>query len=106
MCAAFKLFSRRQSFGHLQFYETRQVLKYRIFGNTGLKVSEIGFGCARLGGVFAENGSTDEALTVLRKALDEGINFYDTADMYSQGEAETLLGEAFRSQRDKVVLAT
>ena len=86
----------------------RSFLKYRHFGNTGLQVSEIGFGCSRLGGVFAQGGndSNKQALTLLREALDAGINFFDTADMYSQGEAERLLGQAFSGGRDKVIIAT
>lgn len=71
-----------------------------------MQVSEIGFGCSRLGGVFSGSGGREETLTVLRKALDAGITFFDTADMYSQGEAEALLGQAFRGQREKVIIAT
>lgn len=81
-------------------------MRYRRFGNTGLEVSEIGFGSSRLGGIFARNGSSKEALALLRNARDAGVTFFDTADMYSQGEAEKLLGQAFRFQRDKIVLAT
>lgn len=80
-------------------------MRYRPFGQTGLQVSEIGFGCSRLGGVFTQGGGSDEAVVVLRKAFDAGITFYDTADIYSQGESETLLGRAFRDRRDKIVLA-
>ncbi len=70
-------------------------------------VSEIGFGGSRIGGVFAGKGSSsNEALHVLRSALDSGINFYDTADMYSQGESEALIGKAFRSRRQEVIIAT
>jgi aryl-alcohol dehydrogenase-like predicted oxidoreductase len=82
-------------------------LKYRDFGNTGLSVSEIGFGCSRIGGVFgAGKAGTSETTRVLRRALDAGINFFDTADMYSQGESEALVGKAFRKSRDKVIVAS
>jgi aryl-alcohol dehydrogenase-like predicted oxidoreductase len=81
-------------------------LRYRRFGTTELQVSEIGFGCSRLGGVFSSGGGSREALNVLRRALEEGITFYDTADMYAQGESETLLGEAFQGRRDRVILAS
>lgn len=81
-------------------------MRYRRFGSTGLQVSEIGFGCSRLGGVFAQGNSRQENLRALRGALDAGINFFDTADMYAQGEAEALLGEAFRGRREQVILAT
>jgi aryl-alcohol dehydrogenase-like predicted oxidoreductase len=82
-------------------------MKSHEFGSTGLKVSEIGFGGSRIGGVFAGKGSSSkDALHVLRSALDAGITFYDTADMYAQGESESLIGTAFRGRRDQVVLAT
>jgi aryl-alcohol dehydrogenase-like predicted oxidoreductase len=81
-------------------------MKYNAFGKTGMSVSEIGFGGSRIGGVFADKNSAREALTVLRQALDSGITFYDTADMYSQGESESLIGTAFRGRRDQVILAT
>lgn len=81
-------------------------MKYNAFGNTGITVSEIGFGGSRIGGVFADKNSNKEALGVLRAALDSGITFYDTADMYAQGESESLIGTAFQGRRDKVVIAT
>src|SRR3954447_21271753 len=79
-------------------------MELRPFGPTGLRVSEIGLGCARLGGVF--QGEAAGFLDVLSAALDAGINFFDTADMYSQGESEILLGRALRGRRDGVVIAT
>ncbi len=81
-------------------------MRYRSFGKTGLQVSEIGFGCSRIGGVFAQGGGSQEVVSVLHRALDAGITFYDTADMYSQGESEALLGQAFRGRREKVILAS
>jgi aryl-alcohol dehydrogenase-like predicted oxidoreductase len=81
-------------------------MKFNAFGKTGLSVSEIGFGGSRIGGVFADKNSSKETLNVLRKALDSGITFYDTADMYAQGESESLIGMAFRGRREQVILAT
>jgi aryl-alcohol dehydrogenase-like predicted oxidoreductase len=81
-------------------------MKIKEFGRTGLKVSEIGFGGSRIGGIFADKHSGKEALGVLGKTLDAGITFYDTADMYAQGESEALIGKAFRDRRNQVVLAT
>jgi aryl-alcohol dehydrogenase-like predicted oxidoreductase len=81
-------------------------MKFTEFGNTGMTVSEIGFGGSRIGGFFAGKHGRAEALNVLGQALDAGITFYDTADMYSQGESESLIGTAFRGRRDRVVLAT
>src|ERR1700736_6415154 len=81
-------------------------MKFNEFGKTGMQVSEIGFGGSRIGGVFADKHSRKEALNVLQKALDSGITFYDTADMYAQGESESLIGTAFRASRERVIIAT
>lgn len=81
-------------------------MKYREFGRTGWQVSEIGFGGARIGGLLAQDGGRRGALKTLAAAADAGINFYDTADMYAQGESEALIGRAFRNSRDKVFIAT
>ncbi|MBY0561298.1 aldo/keto reductase [Hyphomicrobium sp.] len=81
-------------------------MQYRVFGKTGWKVSEIGFGGARIGGLLAQDGGRKASLATLAAALDAGINFYDTADMYSQGESEVLIGKAFRKARDKVFIAS
>lgn len=80
-------------------------MKYKQFGKTTLEVSEIGFGCARLGG-FLQNAPKGEAVRSLKAAQEAGITFYDTADMYAQGESEMLVGEAFRRNRDKVIIAS
>jgi aryl-alcohol dehydrogenase-like predicted oxidoreductase len=82
-------------------------MKYNVFGATGMTVSEIGFGGSRIGGVFADKSSSGKAvLDILRKSLDSGITFYDTADMYAQGDSESLIGTAFRGCRGQVILAT
>jgi aryl-alcohol dehydrogenase-like predicted oxidoreductase len=81
-------------------------VRYREFGKTGWKVSEIGFGGARIGGLLAEDGGRATSLRTLAAALDAGINFYDTADMYAQGESEILIGKAFRNSRAKVFIAS
>jgi aryl-alcohol dehydrogenase-like predicted oxidoreductase len=80
-------------------------MRYRRFGKTDLEVSEVGFGCARIGGVF-EGSSKVHLLRLLRQSFDAGVTFYDTADLYSQGGSERLLGEAFRTDRGRVVIAT
>jgi len=74
------------------------------FGKTDLKVSEFGLGCARIGGIFQND--TRGFLELLAAARGEGINFFDTSDMYSQGESEMLLGRAFRGVRNEVIVAT
>jgi aryl-alcohol dehydrogenase-like predicted oxidoreductase len=80
-------------------------VRYRRFGSTELTVSEIGFGCARLGGIF-QGASRADMVRTLHRAFDHGITFFDTADMYCQGESEMLLGEALRGHRDRVVIAS
>jgi len=81
-------------------------VQYREFGKTGWRVSEIGFGGARIGGLLAQDGGRASSLRTIGAAFDAGINFYDTADMYSQGESEVLIGKAFRKSRDKVFIAS
>jgi aryl-alcohol dehydrogenase-like predicted oxidoreductase len=81
-------------------------VRYKQFGKTGWRVSEIGFGGARIGGLLAQDGGRATSLKTLEAACDAGINFFDTADMYSQGESEILVGKAFRNKRDRVFIAT
>lgn len=80
-------------------------MEYRQFGNTNLNVSAIGLGCSRLGGNLTQSNQ-NEAVKMLHFALDAGVNFYDTADSYGQGQSERLLGKTFKSQREKVIFAT
>jgi aryl-alcohol dehydrogenase-like predicted oxidoreductase len=79
-------------------------MQLRDFGNTALRVSEFGLGCARIGGVFQTNPKG--FLDLLAFAYDSGITFFDTADMYSQGESESLLGKALRGKREHIVIAS
>lgn len=81
-------------------------MKKRILGNEGLEVSELGFGC--MGLTFGYGTATDEktGVELIRKAYDLGITFFDTAEAYSKGGNETLLGRAVKPFREKVVLAT
>ncbi|MFT2007910.1 aldo/keto reductase [Pontibacter sp. 13R65] len=75
-------------------------MNYKKLGNSDLEVSEIGFGCMSLGEDDAANK------TLLHKAFDKGINYFDTADLYQQGQNEVTVGKAFKAVRDKVLLAT
>lgn len=85
-------------------------MRRRILGRTGLAVSEIGFGAWGIGGNAYGNsyGPTDDAesLRAIRRAVDLGCNFFDTADVYGHGHSETLLGEALHDVRADVILAT
>src|SRR5262245_17418363 len=85
-------------------------MKYRVLGNTGLYVSELCFGTMTFGGtgyweVIGKQGQ-GEADELVGRAIDAGINFFDTADIYAFGESERLLGKALAKRRDKVVIAT
>ena len=80
-------------------------MNYRGFGNTNLKVSEIGMGCSRFGGMIDQK-DTKEIVNTLSQAFDRGINFYDTADMYGNGESEKIIGRTFKNKRDRVIIAS
>jgi aryl-alcohol dehydrogenase-like predicted oxidoreductase len=87
-------------------------MKYRALGRTGLLVSEIGFGAWGIGGRTTGQtsyGDTDDAtsLAALKRALDEGITFFDTSSAYGDGHSEELIGRAFAgTARQSVVIAT
>lgn len=81
-------------------------MKYRVLGNTGLKVSALSFGASSLGGVFRKVQREDGIRTV-HTAIDMGINLIDVSPYYGQTKAETVLGEALRTiPRDKYLLST
>lgn len=81
-------------------------MRYRAFGNTDLRASEVGFGVWTVGTTMW--GISDEAVGVrlLQQALDLGITFFDTADVYGDGLGETILAKAFDGKRDRVVYST
>jgi len=81
-------------------------MKSRTLGKQGLEVSELGLGC--MGLTFAYGPAADEkdAIDLIRNAYESGITFFDTAEAYSQGGNETLLGKAVAPFRDKIIIAT
>jgi aryl-alcohol dehydrogenase (NADP+) len=79
-------------------------MQYRTLGKTGIKVSPYCLGAMMFGGMG--NPDHDDATSIIHKALDTGINFIDTADRYSAGESEEIVGKALKGRRDTVVLAT
>ena len=82
-------------------------MKYRKLGNTGLIVSEVALGTMQFGGKMnMGNLGQEETTQMVKLALDRGINFIDTADVYSLGESETLVGNALKGIRQEIVLAT
>jgi len=79
-------------------------MRYRSLGRTGVKVSPFCLGAMMLGA--GGNPDHDDCIRIIHKALDFGVNFIDTADRYSAGESEEIVGKALKGRRDKVVLAT
>jgi len=79
-------------------------MEQRILGGTGMSVSELALGTMMLGAMG--NADHDDSLRIIHRALDAGINFVDTADVYSLGESEEIVGKALAGRRDDVVLAT
>lgn len=77
-------------------------MKYKNLGKSGLKVSRIGLGTNNFGGQINEENS----IKIVRKAIDLGINLIDTADMYTNGKSEEMIGKALQGYRDNVILAT
>ena len=79
-------------------------MDYRLLGRTGVSVSPLALGTMMFGAWG--NKDTDDSIRVIHRALDAGINFVDTADVYSGGESEEIVGKALAGRRDDVVLAT
>jgi len=79
-------------------------MQYRPLGKTGIKVSPYALGAMMFGRLA--NADHDDAVRIIHRALDAGINFVDTADRYSAGESEEIVGKALKGRRDSVVLAT
>src|SRR5438128_9725048 len=85
-------------------------MKYRKFGRLGWKVSEIGFGAWAIGGSWGTQ-SDDESLKALRRALDLGCNFIDTAQVYGDGRSERIIAQALQERKrsnpnERVYVAT
>ena len=81
-------------------------MKYRILGKTGFKISEISIGTWQVGGKWGENFNNENADRILNAAFDKGINFIDTADVYSDGESEKAVGRFVRSKKERIYVAT
>jgi len=79
-------------------------MKYRTLGRTGIEVSPYCLGAMMFGAMG--NPDHDDSIRIIHRALDAGINFLDTADVYSQGQSEEIVGKALKGRRDDVVLAS
>ena len=81
-------------------------LKYRILGKTGFKVSEVSLGTWQLGGKWGEKFSWNTAEAILNKAVESGVNFIDTADVYNDGLSEEAIGKFLKKVNKKIYVAT
>lgn len=80
-------------------------MNYRELGNTGLMISEVSFGTWAIGGSWGKTNDS-ESLKALEYAIDQGVNFFDTADVYGDGHSEELLAKATKGREDKIYVAT
>ena len=81
-------------------------MKKRTLGKTGLEVSALGFGCMGLDFGYASKVSKQDGVTLIRQAVDCGVTFFDTAEVYGPFTNEEMVGEALKPVRDQVVIAT
>ena len=80
-------------------------MKYRPLGRTGWKVSEISFGAWAIGGSWGQVSESD-AIAALNQAIDSGVNFIDTADVYGSGRSERLVAQLKKSRKEEIIVAT
>ncbi|HEX4486864.1 MAG TPA: aldo/keto reductase [Terriglobales bacterium] len=80
-------------------------MKFRPLGRTGWKVSDVSFGAWAIGGSWGKVSESD-ALAALNKAIDSGVNFIDTADVYGGGRSERLIAQLKKSRKDEIIVAT
>lgn len=81
-------------------------MNYRTLGKTGLQISEISLGTWQVGGRWGEKFDHNNASRTLNMAIDKGVNFIDTADVYNNGLSEKVLGEVVRQRKEEVIVAT
>lgn len=81
-------------------------MKKRTLGKSGLEVSAIGFGCMGLNFAYSQTLEKKDAIALLRAAVERGVTFFDTAELYGPYTNEELVGEALKPYRDRVVIAT
>ncbi|MGC9066824.1 MAG: aldo/keto reductase [Candidatus Ratteibacteria bacterium] len=87
-------------------FEKEASIKYRLLGNTGIKISEVGLGTWQFGGTDWGNISEKDALEILHKSVELGVNFIDTADVYGMGRSEKIIGKFLKETKETVYVAT
>src|SRR3954468_5773257 len=81
-------------------------MQKRKLGKSGLEVSALGFGCMNLSGAYGPAVGRQQAIDVIRAAVEHGVTFFDTAEVYGTRLNETIVGEALFPYRNQVVIAT
>jgi len=80
-------------------------MQYRALGRTGWKVSEISFGGWAIGGAWGQVSDQD-SMAALHQAVDSGVNFIDTADVYGNGRSERLIAQLKKDRKEEIIVAT
>jgi len=83
-----------------------EIIRLKTLGNSDIKISSIGLGCMGLSEFYGEPTSEEQGCKLIRHALDNGVNFFDTADMYGNGHNEKLLAKSLKGRREEAVIAT
>jgi aryl-alcohol dehydrogenase-like predicted oxidoreductase len=81
-------------------------MNYRILGKTGFKISEVSLGTWQLGGKWGEKFNPETARQILEKSVENGINFFDTSDVYNNGESEIAIGRFLKKAGQRIYVAT
>src|ERR671911_645957 len=87
-------------------HERRNTMKMRTLGNSNLQVSALGLGCMSMTGGYSQSPDRQEMIALIRSAVERGVTFFDTAQVYGRFANEELVGEALAPVRDQVVIAT